>query len=88
MRLFVPQHTHAICSYPFLLGVCGGPGERSTTPASVLKELQRGVQPAGAFGQGSYSVSKMSLCCAINGTVFCSIDGHLEFCGASLENAL
>lgn len=57
-------------------------------PGEGLKELRSGVQPVGSFGQGSYSVSEMSLCCIINGTVFCSIDAHLEFCGASLENDL
>lgn len=77
----------------FLLGICGGPGEGSGAPALAGARRRPegaagGVQPVGSFGQGSYSVSEMSLCCIINGTVFCSIDAHLEFCGASLENDL
>lgn len=40
----------------------------------------------GNLGQGSYSVFEKVLCYTINGTVFLSIDGHLEFRGA-LENA-
>lgn len=47
-----------------------------------------GSRVQGNLGRGSYSVFEKILCYTISGIVFLSIEGHLEFCGASLENAL
>lgn len=44
-----------------------------------------GSRVQGNLGQGSYSGFEKTPCCAISGTVFFSIDGHSEFCGASLK---
>lgn len=97
IALFFLPHTNAVftitdvSSLRFVRRAWGGIRDASLSVGAVGRyegAAGMGSRVQGNLGQGSYSVFEKIPCCAVSGTVFFSIDGHSEFCGASLKNAL
>lgn len=97
IALFFLQHTNAVfpvtavSSLRFVRRAWGGNQDASLSVGAVGRyegAAGMGSRVQDNLGQGSYPVFEKIPCCAISGTVFFSIDGHSEFCGASLKTAL